>query len=315
MVVKMVHTVARCGDNPQSSSSDLDTSVSCSIASQVRRTRHCCACGPACNSFASSFNALYFKMDCLKNDSFFYLFNKTMATTRLPIVIFIEGTIGAGKSSFLDNIKQWSSFRDQFHIITEPVDEWMNIGKHETGKSIFQMYYENPDRYAFPFQWAIFQSYVRNLLASIQQHHDIPILIVERSVWSIRNVFIESMLRRGILEPIHRVIFDTWFPFLIDEVYKDLGKLNRFIYLSSDVPLCQERIRIRARPGEDAINDDLMLSLHECHEDWLRPERDDLHMLRINHSVNFKTHPDQYITDVIQPFDNYLQHFLTSIPS
>lgn len=233
-----------------------------------------------------------------------YIMSKTF-----PIVIFIEGTIGAGKSSFLDNIKQLSAYRDQFHVITEPVEEWMNIGKEETGQSIFQMYYADPEKYAFPFQWAVFQSYVCNLLRSIEQYRDIPILIVERSVWSIRNIFIESMLRRGILEPIHRVIFDTWFPFLIHDIYKELGTLNRFVYLYCDMSLCQARIRMRARPGEDAIDEGLMRSLHECHEDWLRPSGD-MNILRMDHGIDFKENMDQYMREVIEPFDGYLRGVL-----
>lgn len=228
-----------------------------------------------------------------------------------PIVIFLEGTISAGKSSFLDNIKRWSRHSDKFHIIPEPIDEWMSVGKAETGESIFEKYYGNPEKYAFPFQFTVFQSYVRNLLAAIEQHRDVPILIVERSVWSIRNVFIESMLRRGILEEIHRVIFDTWMPFIINDVYRGLGNLNRFIYLYSDIDLCIDRIRERGRIGEDAIGIDLMRSLHECHEDWLRPS-DQLDIITLDHMINFKTDEQRYRTEIIDRFDQYLERYIVN---
>ena len=59
-----------------------------------------------------------------------------------PKIIFVEGNIGAGKTTFLKNINI-----PQLNIqkIFEPVSEWIQSG-------MLDKFYKNPDKYAYEFQ-------------------------------------------------------------------------------------------------------------------------------------------------------------------
>lgn len=270
----------------------------------------------------------------------------TSRVSSSPIVIFLEANIGSGKTTFLTQIERNSLFKDVIQVIPEPIEEWLSMGREKTGKSVFEWYYENPHKYAFPFQWMVFHSYVRNLRKAIAEHQQKRIIIVERSVWSIRNVFIESMIRRGIMDQVHQVAFDEWMPFLTNEVYSELGDLNRFIYLDCDVDTCIYRIRSRARTGESSIDTVLLSSLHECHVNWLKldanpiegstsrltsldgslassPDSDSTDIIRTNglmrsmsgavpdvlsldHTIDIHDAPERYQREVINKFDRYI---------
>ena len=88
-----------------------------------------------------------------------------------PFTIVVEGNIGSGKTTFLDN------FEDQkkdIEIFAEPVDKWRNVQGH----NLLEMMYKDPERYSL-----LFQTYVQ--LTMLQQHtrpSSKPIKLMERSL-------------------------------------------------------------------------------------------------------------------------------------
>ena len=44
-----------------------------------------------------------------------------------PIIISIEGNIGSGKSTLVDNLKQLYHNSNDIHFLQEPVDVWNTI--------------------------------------------------------------------------------------------------------------------------------------------------------------------------------------------
>lgn len=58
----------------------------------------------------------------------------------------IEGNIGAGKSTFVDQLKQLGL--PGVNVIQEPVDVWMNYNGH----NFLQHFYEDQSKWTFAFQ-------------------------------------------------------------------------------------------------------------------------------------------------------------------
>ena len=77
-------------------------------------------------------------------------------------IVYIEGNIGTGKSTFVDllqnHIKEFEkNERYQPKLIQEPVDEWMTTFDAD-GKNILERFYEDQDRWSFTFQMNSFIS-------------------------------------------------------------------------------------------------------------------------------------------------------------
>ena len=68
------------------------------------------------------------------------------------MVFFIEGNIGAGKSTIIERMEAdlKKNTTANIYAYTEPVDIWTGI-KYET-KNMLQLLYENPGQYAQQFQ-------------------------------------------------------------------------------------------------------------------------------------------------------------------
>ena len=72
----------------------------------------------------------------------------TKLKEKRPFTVVVEGNIGSGKTTFLEHF----SAKDIVEVVTEPVEEWRNVGGH----NLLQLMYENPSRWSH-----IFQSYVQ----------------------------------------------------------------------------------------------------------------------------------------------------------
>ena len=55
----------------------------------------------------------------------------------MPKIIFVEGNIGTGKSTFLKMIEK--CYNDKYQVIYEPVDLWTNF-KDSKGKNILKYF-------------------------------------------------------------------------------------------------------------------------------------------------------------------------------
>ena len=68
------------------------------------------------------------------------------------MIIYIEGNIGAGKTTFVNNLKKvlfsFQKIGIDAEIVTEPVDEWMHTYESD-GKNILEKFYEIKTNGAF----------------------------------------------------------------------------------------------------------------------------------------------------------------------
>ena len=63
----------------------------------------------------------------------------------------IDGNIGSGKSSRVNDLKKYLKGNPSFIFLQEPVDDWNSI-KTSDGITILEKFYSNQEKYAFSFQ-------------------------------------------------------------------------------------------------------------------------------------------------------------------
>jgi deoxyadenosine/deoxycytidine kinase len=82
-----------------------------------------------------------------------------------PLIISIEGNIGTGKSTFLDNLKKVQE-ENIVVVIKEPLDQWLKITDKD-GNSILNNFYQDPHKFSFSFQILVLKTMKDLLLKTI----------------------------------------------------------------------------------------------------------------------------------------------------
>jgi deoxyadenosine/deoxycytidine kinase len=178
-----------------------------------------------------------------------------------PKIFFIEGNIGTGKSTFLKMVEKYNS--DTCQVIYEPVDTWTNF-KDSSGKNILQYFYENPQRYAYPFQNTAFVSRVEKI-GEIDNSK--KYIFVERSIWSDRNIFAKNCFETGLMNEIEHLLYEKWFSWL----EKNLKlPAYEFVYLRTSPETSFARMKERARSEESGVTLEYLAQIHQRHEDWFK---------------------------------------------
>jgi deoxyadenosine/deoxycytidine kinase len=194
----------------------------------------------------------------------------------MTIIFSIEGNIGSGKSTLVKKLKNYlkKHYYDHYLIyLQEPVKIWESI-KDSKGDSILKKFYQNQEKYAFPFQMMAYIS----RLSEIKKIVDInpnAIIICERSVWTDKNVFDEFVRK-----------------YTLDGIF----------YVKTDPKKCAERVNIRNREGEN-IPLAYLEKCHQYHEHWL--SLSDRKVLTFDGNVEFIDGiPQEWIDKIEAAIDN-----------
>jgi len=173
-------------------------------------------------------------------------------------IFSIEGNIGSGKSTLLEKLK--TVCPDSIIFIPEPVDEWSKI-RDSAGVTILENYYKDQTKWAFAFQMMAFITRVKQLRNSPKN----VTVIMERSVFTDRNIFAKMLFDSGKINDIEYAIYLQWF----DELVGDLI-VDGVVYVNTTPEVCEQRIQKRARPGEAPIEFEYLAKCDKYHQDWLR---------------------------------------------
>jgi deoxyadenosine/deoxycytidine kinase len=189
-------------------------------------------------------------------------------------IIFIEGNIGAGKSTVLellkDKLASSSSPSSQWVILKEPVEEWCHVRDTETGRNILELYYDDPSKYATTFQNVIIQSkqtiYLQILKAVSSGAN--TTFVLERSFYSDYWVFVRMLVASGVMTSLDDSYFRKWFD-TINSLFAAIP--IHIVYIHTPVDVCAFRIRRRSRPGEEKIEKSYLESI-EHHYNEMMPQ-------------------------------------------
>ena len=200
----------------------------------------------------------------------------------MAYIFSIEGNIAAGKTTLLKKLKETSNLKGYpILFIEEPVEVWETI-KDSEGKNILQHFYDDNVKYAFPFQMMAYISKIQLLVKTIKDNEK-SIIILDRSIFTDKNIFVEMLHDSGKLNDIEYNIYLKWF-----DAYKEGVKLDGIIYLKADVENSMERIITRGRPGEKNIPKEYLQSCYNYHEKWLNnlEEQENILLLNGNRDLN-----------------------------
>lgn len=176
---------------------------------------------------------------------------------------FIEGNIGAGKSTFLSSVGRFLNAQSVF----EPCHAWQDVGG---AGNILHAFYQDGKRWAYTFQSYAFITRVLEQEKNSQQHPG-ALQLLERSVYSDRYCFAKNAYETELMTPLEWGLYREWFEWLVQS---RLAKPAGFIYLKTDPSVCFERLSRRARVEEQAVPIEYLQRLHAKHEEWLMHKRD-----------------------------------------
>lgn len=180
-----------------------------------------------------------------------------------PVIISIEGNIGAGKTTIVQELQK--QFQDKKNIIfvKEPVDIWETI-KDNNGETILQKFYAEPSKYAFQFQVMALTTRLSLIRDTIINNPNCDMLICERSVDADKEIFAKMLHDDGVIRDLDYKIYRL----MADEHARDFNVAGH-IYINSDTDVCFKRIQKRSREGEGGIELSYLEKCKKYHDEWL----------------------------------------------
>lgn len=175
-------------------------------------------------------------------------------TQTQPFTIFVEGNIGAGKSTFL---KYFDEFKN-VDVVQEPVEEWQNLN----GSNLLNLMYEDSAKWGFAFQTYTLLLMLQNSTKPSEK----KIRIMERSLYSGRYCFIEMMYKDHKIEKAEYDILQKWYQHIEENMNVEPDLI---IYLRSSPEIAYHRLIQRGRSEERRVSLEYIQCLHTLHEMWL----------------------------------------------
>jgi deoxycitidine kinase len=217
-------------------------------------------------------------------------------------IIFIEGNIGAGKTTFLRLIEKSGYFDNKYSnknvaYVYEPVNEWQEY-KDNSGTDILTHFYQDQDKYAFSFQWYVFMTRIKAIDKAIESGADI--LFVERSIFTDKNVFMETLFKKEKLHEIEYKIYMDLFEWISAKMFQYSYK---FVYMQLSTDKCYQRILKRSRDAESVIEYDYLDLINRNHDKWLTSLDNNKCLIL---SSNYSTNDNYVINYYLSQIDNIL---------
>lgn len=195
---------------------------------------------------------------------------------RKPLVISVEGNIGAGKTTFLRTLLEMHRSKHaelsfltskNIQVVPEPIEEWFKATDGPGGQSIFDLYYHDKERWAYTFQTFVLLTKfnaLKSALKKVTNPTSGDIVFVERCMNTDKYVFMAHLTRDGAIRPIETKLYDSWHASFLEDY-----DVSGYIYLHTSVMTAQERIRSRNRQSEGGIDVAYLEGLHNAHVKWM----------------------------------------------
>ena len=204
-----------------------------------------------------------------------------------PLFVSIDGNVGSGKSTFVEEFRKRVSGNPNYLFVQEPVLEWESI-KSKEGKSMIELFYANQSKYAFSFQMMAYISRLAILKEALRsaEKNGVKYIVSERSVDTDRHVFAKMLYDDAKIEHVEYEIYNKWYECFLEDVH-----IDRRVYLKATPQLCHQRVTNRARKGED-IPVSYLERCHDYHTNWLTDFEENKQILTLDGTVNIFDQPE-----------------------
>lgn len=195
-------------------------------------------------------------------------------------IISIEGNIGTGKTTFVECLKNTLANHYPNHTVVflkEPVDAWLALKDDTTGENILGSFYKNQERWSYSFQMNAFITRIKQIEAVLKKYgvvdaetsdkRDDLILVMERCVYTDRNVFANLLSESGKISSMEWKLYDEWFQWLVAKCSHCLP--THYFYLNATADVSFIRMRKRDRNEECGISLKYLQSVEEKHNIWM----------------------------------------------
>ena len=227
-------------------------------------------------------------------------------------IIYIEGNIGTGKSTFVDKLNNYISkiIQEKKYtptLVQEPVDEWMTT-RDSDGNNILEKFYSDQQRWAFTFQMNSFISRAHRIeeqCDSIKntsiQSNTCPLVLAERSIYTDRFCFAKNCYDNGNMTKLEYDVYCKWNDWLSN---KFKLRPNAYIYLRCLPEENILRIKKRSRDGECDIPKKYLEMLHNLHDEWMGNEKKTIPVLTIDAMQNF--HDETVMNKIFEEVNDFI---------
>lgn len=191
-----------------------------------------------------------------------------------PILISLEGSIGSGKSTLINSLRERNP---GWHFIDEPVSTWQGL-KNEAGEDLLQVFYKDIRRYSYTFQNCALLSRAINIQKKIAEWKERAavnpeealhnVFITERCLETDYHVFAQMLRDDGMMDSMEWDLYKMWYNYILETS----TQLTAVVYLYTPPDICADRIKIRARTGEDKIGQTYLENLDKYQRNWLQNE-------------------------------------------
>jgi deoxyadenosine/deoxycytidine kinase len=201
-----------------------------------------------------------------------------------PLIIAVEGNIGAGKSTIIDTLGKQLEGNKEVILLKEPVEIWESIKETTTGENILEKFYKDSAKYAFSFQVMAYVTRLSMIRDTIRNHPECKVIICERSLDADRNIFAKMLYDDGLIEDIHYQIYLRFY----NEYVKEY-QVDGIVYIDADAEVCHNRIKTRSRDGESGISVEYLQKCKRYYDEWLQTLKMKIDILHIdaNHDTKY----------------------------
>jgi len=211
------------------------------------------------------------------------------------IIVYIEGSVGVGKTTFLEHLVESGTIQKNLNeykvkFIFEPVQEWIKFCD-DSGENVLDKFYKDQEKYGFSFQWYVYMSRTKLIREALDEGYNL--IIVERSIYTDRNVFASTLYDCNKLSSMEWKLYKEWFDYM--ESLCNFPK-SKFIYLELSTDKSYQRIMKRGRTEEKNIDYNYLDLLNTKHNDWL-DKKDSSECLKIKNDYDYLEDKD-YINNI-----------------
>lgn len=197
-----------------------------------------------------------------------------------PIRVSVEGIIGSGKSVLLQGLEKKLTWLE---VIQEDIKGWRNLTTENGVEDLFEKFYAYPAKFAFSFQ-----SHVMQLLSLCRSTCDF--VVMERSLHSSCFVFAPLLRERGFLSSTEMAVLTGWHSLMGQMSSPEiLTRQSAVLFLDLSPELAFERVQLRGRREEAAVDVSYLRDLQRLHESWFEqvpsfPQSDRFQLVRLDAS-------------------------------